>query len=325
MERNANYALVGLASTLLFLGLVVFVIWLARLQSADDFDQYDIVFTEPVRGLSEGGFVFFNGIRVGEVTDIKLDQANPNRVVTRVRLDGETPVRVDSRAQLEPQGITGVNYIQISAGSPKQPLLVPERRNEIPVIRSTPSAFAGLLEGGGTVLQRTVDALDRVNLLLSDQNLRGISGTVNDVNSLSGELAANRAIIGESRLALADTRLAIRQATLALEGVDETTTDVQRLIADSRGLVNGDAKAALADVAEATEEIKAATREVRLSVQQIAEPTTEFARTGLPQISAAVVSLQEAADSVERLTNQINQSPSGLLTRRSARELEVPQ
>ena len=41
MERNSNYALVGLATTLLFLGLVFFVIWLARLQSSDDYDQYD--------------------------------------------------------------------------------------------------------------------------------------------------------------------------------------------------------------------------------------------------------------------------------------------
>ena len=325
MERNANYALVGLATTLLFAGLVIFVIWLARLSSADDFDQYDVVFTEPVRGLSEGGFVFFNGIRVGEVTDIKLDPVNPNRVVTRVRLDGETPVRIDSRAQLEPQGITGVNYIQITAGSPRQPLLEPRRRNEIPIIRSTPSAFAGLLEGGGTVLQRTVESLDRVNLLLSDQNLRTISRSVADVQTLTSEAAANRAIVGETRLAIADTRAALQQAQVALQGVDRTTSEVIQLVEDSQGLVNGDAKRALADVASAAAEIKTAAAEVRTSIQQVAEPSTEFARTGLPQITTAVASLQEAADSVQRLTEQLNQSPRGLLLRRPARELEVPQ
>jgi phospholipid/cholesterol/gamma-HCH transport system substrate-binding protein len=54
MERNANYALVGLATTVLFVGLIFFVVWLARLQTADDYDTYDVVFTEPVRGLSPG-------------------------------------------------------------------------------------------------------------------------------------------------------------------------------------------------------------------------------------------------------------------------------
>jgi phospholipid/cholesterol/gamma-HCH transport system substrate-binding protein len=77
MERNANYALVGLATTVLVLGLIFFVVWLARLQFAEDFDEYDIIFQGPVRGLNTGGEVHFNGIRVGEVSDISLDPRNP--------------------------------------------------------------------------------------------------------------------------------------------------------------------------------------------------------------------------------------------------------
>ena len=325
MERNANYALVGLATTILFLGLVFFVIWLARLQSAEEYNVYDVVFTEPVRGLSPGGFVFFNGIRVGEVTDINLDRDNPNRVVTRVRLDGETPVRTTSRAQLEPQGVTGVNVIQITAGNPRSALLEPTRRVPIPIIRSTPSAFAGLLEGGGTVLQRTVDALDRVNLLLADQNIRTASQALADVQTVTGEIAANRAIVGETRLTVAKTRLAIAEAQAALQGVERTTDEVIELVNSSQNLVEGDAKRALADVADTAAEIKASARELRASVQQVTEPTAEFAQTGLPQVTTAVASLQEAAESVQRVTDQISQSPTGLLTRRPARELEVPR
>ena len=32
MEKNANYALVGASSLILFVGMLVFVVWLARLQ-----------------------------------------------------------------------------------------------------------------------------------------------------------------------------------------------------------------------------------------------------------------------------------------------------
>lgn len=325
MERNANYALVGLATTILFVGLIFFVIWLARLQTAQDYDTYDVVFTEPVRGLSPGGFVFFNGIRVGEVTDIDLDPNNPNRVVTRVRLDGETPVRTTSRAQLEPQGVTGVNVIGISPGDPRTALLEPTRRNPIPVIRSTPSAFAGLLEGGGTVLQRTVDALDRVNLLLSDQNLRTLSRSLADVQTVTGEVAANRGVIGETRLTIAQTRAALADAQAALQGVERTTDEVIELVNSSQGLVEGDARRTLADAAATAAEIRASARELRASVQQVTEPAADFAQNGLPQVTTAVASLQEAAEGVQRLTAQINASPTGLLTRRPARELEVPR
>ena len=55
MERNANYALVGLTSTLLVIGLVVFSVWLAAFRFNQDYDYYDIVFAGPLRGLSQGG------------------------------------------------------------------------------------------------------------------------------------------------------------------------------------------------------------------------------------------------------------------------------
>ena len=77
MEKEANYALVGLSTLILFAGLVIFVIWLARISLNRDYDTYDIVFQGPVRGLSQGGEVHFNGIKVGEVTKIQLAK-NPN-------------------------------------------------------------------------------------------------------------------------------------------------------------------------------------------------------------------------------------------------------
>ena len=123
MERNANYALVGFASLILLVGLAVFVFWLARLQFNRDFDIYDILFLEPVRGLSEGGEVHFNGIKVGEVVKIALDQTNPRNVIARVRVTEDVPIRVDSYATLEPQGITGLNYVQITSGTGTRPLL----------------------------------------------------------------------------------------------------------------------------------------------------------------------------------------------------------
>ena len=65
MEKNANYALVGLSTLILSIGLVIFVVWLARLQFAHEYDLYDVVFQGPVRGLNQGGEVHFNGIKVG--------------------------------------------------------------------------------------------------------------------------------------------------------------------------------------------------------------------------------------------------------------------
>ena len=316
MERNANYALVGLATTILLLGLIFFVVWLARLQFAEDFDEYDIIFQGPVRGLNTGGEVHFNGIRVGEVTDIALDARNPNRVITRVRLEGDTPVRRDSVAELEPLGITGVNFVQISAGSTASPLLEPTRRVPIPRIPSRQSAIAGLLEGGGTVLERTVEALDQVNKLLADENVQVLNQGIRDLQAVTAELSANRAAIGE-------TRRAIAEANQALQTIDATAADIGRLATSSQQLVEGDAKRTMQEIAATATEIRTTAADVRQSVQAVTGPTTEFATTGLPQITQSVIAIQEAAESVQRLTNQLNQSPTGLIGRKPGREKEV--
>jgi phospholipid/cholesterol/gamma-HCH transport system substrate-binding protein len=346
MERNANYALVGLAVTGLFLGLVLFIIWLARV-GGEQPQEYDIAFRGPVTGLAEGAAVVFNGLNVGQVTELELDENDPNQVNVRISIDRDTPVREaafgrelppeqdGSVAQLEPNIITGVTTIGIRAGNPARPKLL-ERWNEAqrrgrreamdrvkieglrpaPDIKSAQNALGNLVSTMPEMVRKVQTSLDNVNQLLSEENVAVLSATMRDVNAVTAELNANRALIRE-------TRLAILQARTALQTIDGTADEITRLANDSRNLVNCDAKRALADVAETAQEIKASAAQVRASIDQIAEPTAEFARTGLPQITASVVQLQSAAESVERLTNEINRSPTGLLSRGRAREVEV--
>src|SRR4030095_8283767 len=103
--KNANYALVGASSLILFVGLVIFVVWLARLQFTRDYDTYDILFQGAGRGVRQGGELHFTGIKVGEVTKIALDRTNPARVIARARVTSDVPIRVDSYAPLESQRI----------------------------------------------------------------------------------------------------------------------------------------------------------------------------------------------------------------------------
>ncbi len=55
MERNANYALVGLISTILLIGMIVFIFWLANFAFSQRYDDYHVIFHGPVTGLTRGG------------------------------------------------------------------------------------------------------------------------------------------------------------------------------------------------------------------------------------------------------------------------------
>ena len=310
MERDAHYAAVGIATVALAVALIIFSIWLARLSFNEEYDVYDIVFYGPVRGLSEGGEVHFNGIRVGLVTDLRLDQEKGDQVVARIRIDATTPVRVTSRAQLEPQGITGLNYIQITAGNPQSAILKTQYRdNVVPVIQSQPSPIAELLSGSGTVLAQTVDALNRINRVLSDENIRSFSVSVRNIEALSTELEARKGMFGELEQALVRANAAM--------------AEYQALGVSARRLVETDGQEAVANLNNAAEQAVLAAEAANRLIANLEGPVNDFAASGLPQLEEAIRGLDDATRSLESLVDEVRSSPREFISRPPSQELEV--
>lgn len=310
MERDAHYAAVGIATVALLAALAVFSIWLARLSFNNEYDVYDIVFYGPVRGLSEGGEVHFNGIRVGEVTDLNLDPNKGDQVIARVRLDASTPVRVTSRAQLEPQGITGLNYIQITAGQPDSALLKTQYPdNVVPVIQSQPSPIAELLSGSGTVLAQTVDALNRINRVLSDDNIRSFSASLRNVESITAEFEARKGML--------------EQLEQALTHANSAVAEWEALGRSARSLVENDGRQAIANINAATADARQAIASINRTATALERPVGEFADTGLPELTEAIGQLNEATASLQELIDEVRASPRELIARPQSKEMEV--
>lgn len=310
MERDAHYAAVGIATIALLAALAVFSIWLARLQFNNDYDVYDIVFYGPVRGLSEGGEVHFNGIRVGEVTDLNLDPEKGDQVIARIRIDATTPIRVTSRAQLEPQGITGLNYIQITAGNPQSAVLKTQYpANVVPVIQSQPSPIAELLSGSGTVLAQTVDALNRINRVLSDDNIRSFSTSLKNFEALTNELEAHKGVLEHLEQALIKANSAV--------------AEYEALAVSTRVIIEGDGREAVANINAAAEEARAAVSSINRTATNVEAPLNEFATTGLPQLQQSIQALEDATRSLEGLVDEVRSSPRDFIGRAPTKEMEV--
>ncbi|MDO9337311.1 MAG: MCE family protein [Caulobacteraceae bacterium] len=310
MERNANYALVGAASLLLFIAAIVFVFWLARLGFNKNYDEYDVLFVGPVRGLTEGGEVHFNGIKVGDVSRIALDKRDPNRVIARVKVTSDVPIREDSYATLEPQGITGINYIQITAGDPAKRLLKDTvSPGEVPVIRTQRSALSDLLAGGGTVLTRTIEALDRINRVLGDENIKTFGAALDDLQAVTAEAREQKEILADARRALLTFQ--------------ETARAYTALAKDGQTFINGDAKTAMANIDEAARKVDKAAADVSSVLTKLDGPVNDFATEGLPQLTSAISTLQGAAESLDRLVSEAEKSPQTLVGKPPAEKKKV--
>ena len=310
MERNANYALVGFASLMLFVGMVTFIVWLARISFAQQYDTYDVVFTKPIEGLSKGSEVHFNGIKVGDISEIGLVKNNPTEVDARVRVTNDVPIREDSVASAEPQGITGVSYIQITPGTPSLPLLkTVAHEGRYPIIKGEPGALSNLLSGGGTVMTSAEDALSRINRVLSDENIHEFTLTLADVRQVADEARKQKQLFAD--------------ADKSLKDIDKAADSIKSLGDNANGMLSGDGKRTLHNAADAAEQIKEAAAKARALIDKLEGPTSDFATNGLPQLTAAVESLRHAADSLNRLSSEAEQSPQGLLNKAPDKQVEV--
>lgn len=87
MEPRAHHVLIGLFTLVVCVAAVLFALWLAKSKNDGGARTYTVVFNEPVRGLSKGSAVQYNGIRIGDVISLGLDPADLNAVRARIRID----------------------------------------------------------------------------------------------------------------------------------------------------------------------------------------------------------------------------------------------
>ncbi|HEX3495789.1 MAG TPA: MlaD family protein [Methylocella sp.] len=187
METRANYALIGVFTLAVITAAFVFVLWFSGAEKRGGRTPYKIVFTGSVSGLSVGGAVLFNGVRVGAVTNIDLLPQDPSRVDALIDIEAKVPVRADTKARLEYTGFTGVASVALMGGALDAPPLPtsPQRPGVIVAELSQ-----DLVASAQRVATQASDFLTKTTRLIED-NSASITASVKNVEKFSDALAAN--------------------------------------------------------------------------------------------------------------------------------------
>ncbi len=310
METRAHHLLIGSFAILAFLLGLGFVLWLSKVGADREFSDYDIVFTEAVTGLSKGGLVQYNGIKVGEVSRLSLDPADPRKVIARVRLDGGTPVKTDTVAKLGLLGVTGMAFIQLSGGAPASARLEPTPEQPIPVIRAEESALAKLMASGEDIVVSVNQALLRVGQLLSDDNVRHVSETLSNIDKLVATVAGQRDNLGEAVAQLADASKELKGTLKTLNEMAHTTN----------ALVRDEARAVLQSTDQAIASIERVAKSTEALLEDNRAALSSFSEQGLRQVAPALAELRETLHAYKQLGEQLGSSNSLLLGRDQPKE-----
>src|ERR1700743_3110187 len=174
METRANYVLIGSFTLAVIAAAFGFVLWFQSLHTTKLRSPLRIIFEGPAAGLRNGGSVNFNGIRVGEVISVKLD--NPRRVVALAMVENNAPVRKDTLVGLEFQGLTGVAAISLKGGEEAAPS-VPLGEDGVPVLTADPN-------GPQEVTQAIRPTSPNVNKVVSD-NQEAVKNSLHNLETFT--------------------------------------------------------------------------------------------------------------------------------------------
>jgi phospholipid/cholesterol/gamma-HCH transport system substrate-binding protein len=180
METRANYVLIGTFTLAVIAAAFGFVLWFQSLHTTKARSPLRVVFEGPASGLRNGGSVNFNGIRIGEVISVKLD--NPRRVVALAMVENNAPLRKDTLVGLEFQGLTGVAAISLKGGEEAAPP-VPLDEDGIPVLTADPNRLQDVTEAIRGTLQN-------INKVVSD-NQEAVRNSLHNLEIFSQSLARN--------------------------------------------------------------------------------------------------------------------------------------
>lgn len=305
METKANYVLIGAFVLLAAGALALFTLWIAGNPLNRSYADYDVIFNGPVNGLSEGGEVRFNGIKVGEVTTLRLDRDDPNNVIAHIRIEAQTPVRTDSVAQLNFLGITGVTFIQILAGNPDSPMLVPVN-GITPQIKTSRTLVDELFQGGQDLLGVSGDTIKRLNDLLSEDNLKHFTSTLRSVDIAAAKIAADDGVVDNAAEALAKLGPAIASLEAAAKSVEAAAASISTDV----GTLSADASAALDKVEPLLEQARTTLAGLGLVVNQVNTQLTPSATRALRQVGNTAQDIQGMILQLQSLIAQIEQDPS---------------
>lgn len=310
METRASYVAVGAFVLALVVGLAGFVIWLGGMTFDRSGDRYLIYFTGSVAGLQAGSPVRYQGVPVGQVRDIRLDRDRIGQVQVTIELAEGTPIFSDSVASLEVLGIAGGHFVLISGGSPSSPLLRDLTEARPPVIASRPSALQAVFEAAPDLVDSLDGLLRDLSDLVSDENRVAFTGTLTNIERLTGSLADQAVVLGrtmeriESMAVNADGLVAELRVDAARisDRLDETLLNVER------GFIG-----ASDDVAETARVLTQGSNEFLALFRDIRPGVTDFAGSGLYELSALLGELRLLSAGLARVVRDLENDPGAFL------------
>ena len=235
METHISYTVVGIFVISLLTAIILGIIWLSSGFSLEQYKTYLVYIKESVSGLNIDSPVEYNGVDVGAVKKIQLNNKNPQLVELLLNIKSNTPITHGTVATLNIRGVTGNTYLALKDKSTDLRPLMTEPGHPYPIIPSAPSLFTRL----DTALQQVSENLQKVTAsiggVFDKGNQQSIKATLIHLEKITHSLVNNNQhminILRNSEKASAQISPLLQSSTQAAKTLElQTLPAAYRLI-----------------------------------------------------------------------------------------------
>ncbi len=268
-----------------------------------------------VAGLSEGSSVKFQGMNIGSVRDIAIDEMDSAIIRIHFCLKPDTPMKEGTTAQLGSVGITGLKFLELKGGGKWRDI---PTGGEVPSVSSQWDQITGKAE---VIAEKLEIILNNVNNIVQEVKPETVKQIANNVAGISASLntilAQNkdnvRTLTGESAIFM-------RKLNDSMDELDKVVTDVRAMTAKD-GAITG----ALTSIRGSSDEVGAAVRDadIKGTMEKISllldslNKTTETINLTLVRsredINKSLDNLSESMMNFNEFTRIIMENPAAIL------------
>ena len=325
MERKAHYALIGTFVLVSLAALLAFTAWLSDAQFDKKFDNYEISFRGGVQGLSEGTEVRFNGLKVGDITELRIDPNDNNSVIVDIQVESNTPVDFESVGRMEPLGLTGLNYIQIIPGGPNSRLIKNSTDKDPFRLKGEASRIDLLLGSGGTVMESSQAALARINAVMTPEAIMDFHEILNNLKVITNNFVDLKVDPEIFNRTMQSIEQASSDVSLAADAVDLAAKDFDVLIENDVRTVLDRSKISMEKLDKTLVAIEALSKDSNQLITDGRDAINRLSNSGLTDLEETIDSIRRAVLGLESILINFEQNPAAFIVGVSEEKVELPQ
>jgi phospholipid/cholesterol/gamma-HCH transport system substrate-binding protein len=278
METRASYATIGLFTMVVIALAFGFIYWLKRTDGTGERANLPMEFQGTVNGLASGADVFFNGIKVGAVTNLGFSPSDSNIVEVMTSIRKDTPIKSDSQTRISFNILTGVAYVEIFGGSPSAPSIFTSA-TPVKLVGQPPAG--DLMPALGRAAGQIDAAVSRLNAFLDDVQ-PSVKKSIVNIEKFTDAL-------GDNAGQVKDVMASIGELSKTVSGVSNRINAITDAIDPNK------------------------VRSIVENTDRVTRDASKFSSRGLDELTAAIVDFRRTVSQIDRIASSLEKNPQSLI------------